>query len=88
MTQIEWGDELGPAKVIRVFAGGVICAAMEYGGATRAAAFAAIAERIRANTETVLAEEKQRNVLPRQAAEQLAVRRVKQAMSSRRYSIM
>jgi glutamate dehydrogenase (NAD(P)+) len=61
---------------------------MEYAGATRAAAFDAIAERIRANTETVLAEVKQHGVLPRQAAEQLAVRRVRQAMSYRRYSIM
>ena len=31
-------------------AGGVICAAMEYRGATRAAAFAAIEEQILANT--------------------------------------
>jgi glutamate dehydrogenase (NAD(P)+) len=69
-------------------AGGVICAAMEYAGATRAAAFDAIAERIRANTENVLTEVKQHGVLPRLAAERLAVSRVRQAMSCRRYSII
>jgi glutamate dehydrogenase (NAD(P)+) len=68
-------------------AGGVICAAMEYVGATRAAAFDAIAERVRANTETVLDAVKP-GVLPRQAAEQLAVHRLRQAMSCRRHSIM
>jgi glutamate dehydrogenase (NAD(P)+) len=35
-------------------AGGVICAAMEYRGATQGAAFAAIQEKIRANTRAVL----------------------------------
>jgi len=69
-------------------AGGVICAAMEYAGATRGAAFAAIAERIRANTEAVLSDAKSRGVLPREAAEDLAARRVRQAMGYRRFSIM
>lgn len=69
-------------------AGGVVCAAMEYAGATRAAAFDAIAERIRANTEAVLGEAKMRGVLPREAAEAMAVRRVRQAMSYRRFSIL
>lgn len=69
-------------------AGGVICAAMEYAGATRAAAFDAIAERIRANTETVLREAKSGGVLPRAAAEALALRRVRQAMACRRFSIL
>jgi len=50
-------------------AGGVICAAMELAGATRASAFAAIAERVRGNTEAVLSEAKARSVLPRAAAE-------------------
>ena len=53
-------------------AGGVICAAMEYAGATQTAAFEAIAERIRANTEQVLEDSKRRGVLPRRAAEDLA----------------
>jgi glutamate dehydrogenase (NAD(P)+) len=61
---------------------------MEYAGATRLAAFDAIAERIRANTEAVLAEAKSHGLLPRRAAEDLAVRRVRQAMATRRYSIM
>ena len=69
-------------------AGGVICAAMEYAGATRAAALDAIAEKIRANTEKVLAEAKRHGVVPRQAAEDLAAHRVREAMGYRRYSIM
>ena len=68
-------------------AGGVICAAMEYAGATRAAAFDSIAERVRGNTERVLADAKARGVLPRQAAEALASERVRAAMSYRRFSI-
>ena len=35
-------------------AGGVICAAMEYQGASESAVFAAIEEKIRRNTEQVL----------------------------------
>jgi glutamate dehydrogenase (NAD(P)+) len=68
-------------------AGGVICAAMEYAGATQTAAFEAIAERIRANTEQVLEDSKRRGVLPRRAAEDLAAGRVKRAMGYRRWSI-
>jgi len=69
-------------------AGGVICAAMEYAGATRTAAFEAIAERIRANTEQVLGTARARGVLPRAAAEALAATRVREAMSHRRFSIL
>lgn len=69
-------------------AGGVICAAMEYAGATQGSAFAAIAERVRANTEAVLSTAKARGVLPREAALELAERRVKEAMSYRRFSIL
>ncbi len=69
-------------------AGGVICAAMEYAGATQAAAFEAIAERIRANTDAVLRASKSDGVLPREAAGALAVGRVRQAMSCRRFSIL
>lgn len=68
-------------------AGGVICAAMEWRGATRGAAFAAIEERIRANTEAVLEASARGGVLPRQAAEELAVERVRRAMATRRWSI-
>jgi len=68
-------------------AGGVICAAMEYHGATRAAAFQAIEERIRANVEQVLADAKSRGVVPRRAALDLAEARVRRAMAWRRWSI-
>jgi glutamate dehydrogenase (NAD(P)+) len=69
-------------------AGGVICSAMEYRGATQAAVFDAIAEKIRANTEAVLAQFKARKTLPREAALALATQRVRQAMGYRRFSIM
>jgi len=69
-------------------AGGVICAAMEYRGATRTQAFDAIAEKIRANTGAVLREAVERKVLPRQAATDLAVRQVRSAMSRRRFGIL
>jgi glutamate dehydrogenase (NAD(P)+) len=69
-------------------AGGVICAAMEYAGATRAAAFDAIEEKIRANTEAVLRDMRERSVLPREAALALATRRVRAAMGYRRFSIL
>jgi len=68
-------------------AGGVICAAMEHVGATRAAAFDAIAEKIRANTEAVLATARRDGVLPRAAAEALAGARVRAAMGYRRFGI-
>jgi glutamate dehydrogenase (NAD(P)+) len=68
-------------------AGGVICAAMEYRGATRAAAFAAIEETIRANTQAVLDAMAAKALPPRAAALALAVERVKAAMECRRFSI-
>ena len=68
-------------------AGGVICAAMEYHGATQTAAFQAIEERIRANTEAVLSDAAARGVAPWRAAVDLAVARVRRAMSFRRWSI-
>jgi glutamate dehydrogenase (NAD(P)+) len=69
-------------------AGGVICAAMEYAGATQGAAFQAIEERIRANTEAVLAAVKAKGILPRTAAIELASGRVRQAMKLRRFGIL
>jgi len=69
-------------------AGGVICAAMEYAGATRAAAFDAIAERVRGNTDAVLHAAGADGVLPRAAAEALALGRVRQAMACRRFGIL
>jgi len=69
-------------------AGGVICAAMEYRGATRAAAFAAIEEKIRANTSAVLDAVRAKRTSPRRAALDLATEQVRRAMSYRRFSIL
>jgi len=68
-------------------AGGVICAAMEYRGASQAAAFDCIAEKLRQNTETVLEAVASKGMLPRDAAMQMAVSRVKKAMSCRRWGV-
>lgn len=69
-------------------AGGVICAAMEYRGATRSEVFDVIAEKIRSNTEAVLREAGARGCLPREAATDLAVREVRKAMGRRRYGML
>lgn len=66
-------------------AGGVICAATEYHGGTETAAFAAIDEKIRANTKAVFDEAKRNKILPRAAAVALAERRVRSAMQLRRW---
>ncbi len=66
-------------------AGGVICAAVEIRGGTAADAFRSIEEKIRANTAEVLLAAKQGAILPRQAAVAMAERRVRTAMSCRRW---
>jgi glutamate dehydrogenase (NAD(P)+) len=68
-------------------AGGVICAAMEYQGSSKGAAFETIEEKLRRNTQMVLDRMKQESVLPRQAAMEMAMERVKKAMSFRRFSL-
>lgn len=68
-------------------AGGVICAAMEYRGASESAAFEAIEDKLRRNTRQVLEDSARKNILPRQAAMELALQRVKRAMSFRRFSL-
>ncbi len=68
-------------------AGGVICAAMEYQGASQSAAFASIEEKLRANTEEVLDRARRSHSLPREAAFELATDRVKKAGSYRRWGI-
>ena len=65
-------------------AGGVICAAVEYHGGTQSVAFATIDERIRANTRQVLDDAAKTGRRPREAAVDLARRRVQQAMTYRR----
>ena len=67
-------------------AGGVICAAMEYHGANQSAAMDSIEEKVRRNTEQVLKTARQKQILPRQAAMEMARERVEKAMSFRRWS--
>jgi glutamate dehydrogenase (NAD(P)+) len=68
-------------------AGGVICAAMEYRGASEGAALAAVAEKLRRNTREVLEQAARRNILPREAAVEMALARVTGAMGYRRYGL-
>lgn len=68
-------------------AGGVICAAMEYQGASQAAAFETIEEKLRRNTGLVLKAAVDKRMLPRDAAVQLALERVHKAMGFRRWSL-
>jgi glutamate dehydrogenase (NAD(P)+) len=66
-------------------AGGVISAAVEYRGGTEADAFAAIGEKIKANTEAVLRQARERGEQPRAAAMTMAKRRVEEAGGYRRW---
>ncbi len=68
-------------------AGGVICAASEHQKATRSIVFGLIEEKVRSNTEQVLEASKTRGILPREAAFELAIKRVNRAMKYRRWSI-
>ena len=68
-------------------AGGVICAAIEYKGGTETMALAAIEERLRRNTRLILDAVREERILPREAAENIALTRVNKAMSSRRWGV-
>jgi glutamate dehydrogenase (NAD(P)+) len=68
-------------------AGGVICAALEYRGASEAMALEVIEEKLRHNTAQVLETSREQRILPRQAAVELALEWVKKAMSYRRWSL-
>ena len=68
-------------------AGGVICAAVEFQGETQSMAFQVIEEKIRANTRQVLEDAAAGNIMPRQAAVALSVRRVRKAMECRRWAL-
>ncbi len=68
-------------------AGGVICAAMEHAGATRGAAFDAIAEKVQTNTEAVLSAARSQGRTPRDTATALATDRLRAAMALRRFGI-
>ena len=67
-----------------VNAGGVICASCEYSGEGRAQAFERIEHTIQENTRMVIERSTQESVLPRVAAEQIALARVSEAQSFRR----
>jgi glutamate dehydrogenase/leucine dehydrogenase len=64
-------------------AGGVICAAVEYGGGSESAAFEQIAEKIRRNTQEVLERSRRESREPRSTAMEMAQERVLAAMSYR-----
>jgi len=66
-------------------AGGVIMAAMEYAGRSEQEAFNAIGERIRKNTRLILEKAAADKSLPRTAAVNLALGRVRRAMLYRDY---
>jgi len=68
-------------------AGGVICAAMEYQGASQSAALETVEEKLRRNTLQVLETARRQQILPREASMEMAMQRVRRAMSFRRYSL-
>ena len=68
-------------------AGGVICAAMEYQNVPESIVFQIIAEKLRHNTESILHTMHNKQILPRAAAVEMAVSRIKTAMSYKRWSI-
>ncbi len=67
-------------------AGGAICGAMEFQGLSKAAAFDAIRDKVRANVDLVLERAGVAGQPPRAAALELSTERVKRAMSMRRWS--
>jgi glutamate dehydrogenase (NAD(P)+) len=68
-------------------AGGVICATMEYQGATESAAMQSVQDKLRRNTRLVLEDSRRRGILPRRAAEELALARLHKAMGLRRFNL-
>ena len=67
-------------------AGGLIMAAMEYRKKSAQEAFVAIKRKIQKNTDRILQKAQQERILPRVAAERLALERVKAAMVLRNLS--
>ncbi len=68
-------------------AGGVICAAMEYSGASQSLAFETIRDKIRTNTGEMLERMEMSERPPREAAQEMAEERVRAAMATRRWSL-
>jgi glutamate dehydrogenase (NAD(P)+) len=60
---------------------------MEYHGSTQAAVFEEIAERIRSNSRHVLEASARDRKPPREAAMDLSISRIRNAMGTRRWSI-
>jgi glutamate dehydrogenase (NAD(P)+) len=60
---------------------------MEYQGSCQSLAFQAIGEKLRRNTRLVLEEAETKGILPREAAVDLAVQRLKKSMSYRHWSV-
>jgi len=60
---------------------------MVYHGSSEGAALETIEEKLRRNTRLVLEDAARRKILPREASEELALTRVKKAMSYRRYAL-
>lgn len=65
-------------------AGGVICASVEYHGGSEQAALNTIKQKISFNTKVVVTQSQQQNIPPREAANGLALDRVKKAMRLKR----
>jgi glutamate dehydrogenase (NAD(P)+) len=68
-------------------AGGVICGALEYRGASRKQVFDTVEEKIRGNTEKMLREVQKDRRTPREVATDMALSRLRQAMDTRRWTI-
>ena len=67
-------------------AGGVICASVEYHGGSEKQSMNTIADKIRHNTTEVLENARAKGILPRKAAEELGIARIRQAMALGRFS--
>jgi glutamate dehydrogenase (NAD(P)+) len=65
-------------------AGGVICASVEYQGGTENEAMAKISEKIERNTRETLQRARDGKILPRQAATEMAVERLREAAAFQR----
>jgi glutamate dehydrogenase (NAD(P)+) len=68
-------------------AGGVICGALEYRGASRKQVFDIVEEKIRVNTENMLQGVRKEGRMPREVATDMAMARLRQAMNTRRWKV-
>jgi glutamate dehydrogenase (NAD(P)+) len=82
----QWMHEHGVINVPDFIAnaGGVICASVEYHGGSRKDAMEIIEDRIRSNTSKILQKSLKHGRTPREAAMELALGRVEEAMKYRR----